>query len=144
MRLGSLTNAGIESSVFIGFVQKGLYKEQADSAAHADAHTCCCLSSSPGIPGALLSLAERGCTNPLSPRCLPGSTRSNHRHVSMRHRRLPAVWAKDPARSKPAQGAALPKHLLAVMTETFLSSHPAGNRTFQFLSLLYIAVIPLN
>lgn len=38
-----LANAGTECSVFIGgFTPNALYKEQADSAAHADARTYCC------------------------------------------------------------------------------------------------------
>lgn len=122
MRLGSLTNAGTESSVFIGFVQKGLYKEQADSAAHTDAHTCCCLSSSPGILGTLLSLAEQGCTNqPMLPRCLPGSacaraarespgsTHSNHGHMSAWAPTSAGCVGKGPSMVQACTGSSTPQ-----------------------------------
>lgn len=158
-----LANAGTECSVFIGgFTPNGLYKEQADSAAHADACIYCCrlswqLSWHPGsiaqpcrarlyqtpLANAVV-LPDKALPAPVLPvryQAVPQAAPTAITSMCLRGHRHPlAVWAKDPAQSEQHS----PKICSAVMTETSLSSRPAVNRTFPFLLLLYIAVIPLN
>lgn len=166
MRLSSLTNAGTESSVFIGFTLNGLYKEQADSAAHADARTHRCrlpqqlsrhprsiaqprragLYQTPSANAAVLP--ARLCLHPCC-RWDPGLRPCQHPQQSPARvcagTDIPRQCGRRTRRSPSLRGEQhSPNICSAVTTETSLSSRPAVNRTFPFLSLLYIAVIPLN
>lgn len=160
MRLRSLTNAGTESSVFIGVAPNCCTRNKL-TPLHRQTHAplaAGCPGSSPSIPA-----AERGCTKPLGQRrcaarqalpvpVLPVRPRlrpSQHpqrpparvcagtripRRCGQRTRRGPSLRGKQHS----------PNVCSAVTTEMSLSSHPAVNRTFPFLLLLYVAVIPLN